>query len=76
MCQVKSSNECNPYAYSRRKPPATEAEAPGSAFRLRRLTAKSRRKVRIMSSRHTLHRLGYPYDTMAFTMGSEVLFLS
>lgn len=53
-----------------------EAKALGKFFRLRRLTAKSRRKVRIMSSRHTLHRLGYPYDTMAFTMSSKVLFLS
>jgi hypothetical protein len=47
-----------------------------ASFCLRRLMAKSQRKVRIMSSRHTLYRLGYPYDTMAFTISSKVLFLS
>jgi hypothetical protein len=75
---VNSVNECNPISLFRLVCGGLTFNHVLVISRSSRLplgvpTARSRRRVRIMSSRHALHRLGCPYDTMAFTKSSREL---
>lgn len=72
ICLVKSLNECNPIIYF------TSMIEPRLVILLViRFTTSLRLDAGgIRSSRYALYGLGYPYDTMAFTIGCDDLSLN